>query len=99
MCSFVYFVLSRFYPMICLICRQAETIDGLTLVNFERGEMRLVVNNVPARVCPSCGEAYVDEQVAAQLLREAEKMSRAGKSDDVIEYRNNVTLPKDIGTM
>jgi len=85
--------------MICLICRQAETIDGLTLVNFERGEMRLVVNNVPARVCPSCGEAYVDEQVAAQLLREAEKMSRAGKSDDVIEYRNNVTLPKDIGTM
>jgi len=71
--------------MICLICRQAETVDGLTSVNFERGEMRLAVNNVPARVCPSCGEAYVEEEVAVQLLREAEEMSKAGK-DDVIEY-------------
>ena len=72
--------------MICLVCRQAETIDGLTSVNFNRGEMRLVVNNVPARVCPSCGEAYVDEEVALQLLRDAEEMSRAGINDDVIEY-------------
>ena len=83
---FVYFVLNRFYPMICLICRQAESIDGLTSVHFERGEMRLVVNNVPARVCPSCGEAYLDEEVAVRLLRDAEEMSRAGISDDVIEY-------------
>jgi len=72
--------------MSCLICRQAEIIDGLTSVHFERGEIRLVVNNVPARVCPSCGEAYVDEEVAVQLLGDAEEMSKAGKSDDVIEY-------------
>jgi len=72
--------------MICLICRQAETVDGLTSVTFERGEMKLVVNSVPARVCPSCGEAYLDEEVAVRLLRDAEEMSRAGISDDVIEY-------------
>jgi len=75
--------------MMCLICRQAETIDGLTSVNFERGEMRLFIKNVPARVCPSCGEAYVEEEVALQLLREAEEMSKAGK-DDVIEYNNSI---------
>ena len=75
--------------MICLICRQTETVDGLTSVNFERGEMRLVVNNVPALVCPSCGEAYVEEEVAVQLLREAEEMSKAGK-DDVIEYNDSI---------
>lgn len=72
--------------MMCLICRQTETIDGLTSVNFERGEMMLVVNNVPARVCPSCGEAYVDQEVAVKLLRDAEEMSRAGINNDVIEY-------------
>ena len=77
--------------MFCLICRQAETVDGLTSVHFERGEMRLVVNNVPARVCPSCGEAYVEEQVAVSLLREAEAMSAAGEVDAVIEY-NGVHL-------
>ena len=75
--------------MICLICRQAETVEGLTSVNFERGEMRLFIKNVPARVCPSCGEAYVEEEVAVQLLREAEEMSKAGK-DDVIEYNSSI---------
>jgi YgiT-type zinc finger domain-containing protein len=75
--------------LICLICRQAETVEGLTSVNFERGEMRLVVNKVPARVCPRCGEAYVEEEVGVQLLREAEEMSKAGK-DDVIEYNNSI---------
>lgn len=73
--------------MICLICRQAETVDGLTSVLFERGEMRLVVNNVPARVCPSCGEVYVEEQVAASLLRDAEAMSAAGEMDGVRDYQ------------
>ena len=72
--------------MICLICGQAETVDGLTAVHFERGEMRLVVNHVPARVCPSCGEAYVEEQVAVRLLRAAETMSAAGEMDGEVEY-------------
>ncbi|MBK9926995.1 MAG: type II toxin-antitoxin system MqsA family antitoxin [Anaerolineales bacterium] len=73
--------------MICLICRQAETVDGLTTVQFERGEMRLVVNNVPARVCPSCGEAYVEEDVAVQLLQQADEVSDAGILDVTQDYR------------
>jgi len=74
--------------MICLICRQAEIIEGFTSVNFERGEMRLVVNNVPARICPSCGEAYVEEAIAVQLLRDADAMSAVGEMDSVIEYNS-----------
>jgi len=72
--------------MICLICRQAKIVGGLTSVTFELGEMRLVVNNVPATVCPICGEAYVEENVAVQLLKDAEEMSAAGERDDVIEF-------------
>jgi YgiT-type zinc finger domain-containing protein len=72
--------------MICLICRQAETVNELTTVHFERGELRLIVNKVPARVCPGCGEAYVEEDVAVRLLRDAEAMSAAGEVDRVIEY-------------
>ena len=64
--------------MICLICREAEIVDRLTSVTFGRGEFRLTVIGVPARVCPSCGEAYVEEQIAAQLLRDAEETSKAG---------------------
>ena len=72
--------------MICVICRQAKIIDGLTSIQFERGEMRLIVNSVPARICPSCGEAYVDEEVAVQLLQDTEKVSKAGILNVVYEY-------------
>ena len=61
-------------------------MDGLTSIHFEREEMRLVVKHVPARVCPSCGEAYVEEDVAVRLLQDAEAMSAAGEMDSVIKY-------------
>jgi len=76
--------------MICLICRQAEIVDGLTAVHFERGEMRLVINNVPAQLCPSCGEAYVTEEVTIQLLRQAELMSEDGIREKGVEYSDAV---------
>jgi YgiT-type zinc finger domain-containing protein len=72
--------------MICLICRQAKLIDGQTSVNFERGETHLVITSVPAHVCPSCWEAYVDEDVASQLLRIAGEISEAGMFDVHCEY-------------
>jgi YgiT-type zinc finger domain-containing protein len=74
--------------MICLICRKAETVDGFTSVTFERGEMRLIANSVPARICPSCGDAYVEEAVAVRLLLDAEAMSAAGEMNGVIEFQN-----------
>jgi YgiT-type zinc finger domain-containing protein len=72
--------------MNCLICRRADLIDGLTLVQFERGEMKYVINYVPARVCPSCGEAYVEEVVAEALLRRAAQISETGVLESVTEY-------------
>ena len=72
--------------MICLICRQTEIVEGLTSVKFEGGKTHLVINNVPAWLCPSCREAYVDEKVAMQLLEVAEEMSQAGGVDVESEY-------------
>lgn len=75
--------------MICVICRQTKLLDGLTTVQFERGEIRLVVNDVPAWICPDCGEAYVDEDVAERLLQIADEMSAAGILDQVRDYELN----------
>jgi YgiT-type zinc finger domain-containing protein len=72
--------------MICVICQETEVVGQRTSVRFERGEFRLVINDVPARVCPSCGEAYVDEDVTAQLLRIADELSEAGIRDDRMDY-------------
>jgi YgiT-type zinc finger domain-containing protein len=72
--------------MKCVICYQAETVAGTTSVLLERDHLSLTVTNVPARICPNCGEAYADETVTASLLRQAEKMAKAGTKVDVREY-------------
>ena len=72
--------------MICLICRKAQIVDGFTNIEFARGEFRLTVKSVPARVCPGCGEAYAEEVVAEQLLRLAKQRSDQGFLDTECEF-------------
>jgi len=72
--------------MKCMICNEAEILPGFTSVLLERNEIALTFNNVPARICPHCGEAYADETVTAALLHAAEKSARAGIKIEVCEY-------------
>lgn len=72
--------------MKCLICKQAEIRPGTTTLTLERGDLTFVVKNVPAQICPNCGEAYIDEAVTVELLSTAEQMSRSGALVDVREY-------------
>jgi YgiT-type zinc finger domain-containing protein len=72
--------------MKCFICNQAETMPGTTSVLLERGHLSLTIKDVPARICPNCGEAYADEAVTANLLRIAVRMAKAGTKVDVCEY-------------
>ena len=55
-------------------------------MTLERGATTLVIKRVPARVCANCGEEYVDEAIAAQLLHAAEAAARARVQVDVREY-------------
>ena len=72
--------------MTCIICKQAQTRPGTTTLTLERSGATLVVKNVPAQVCPNCGEAYVDEETTAQVLKTAEQMARAGTQVDIRQY-------------
>jgi YgiT-type zinc finger domain-containing protein len=74
--------------MICFLCNQAETIPGMTSILLERGHMTLTITNVPARICPNCGEAYAEESVAANLLRQAGKLARVGTKVEACEYED-----------
>jgi len=73
--------------MKCLMCKNESTIPGTTTVTFERDGMTLVIKNVPAQVCPNCGEAYVDEDVSAKLLESAEMAASEGVQVEVREYQ------------
>ncbi len=72
--------------MKCVICKKASTKPGTTTVTFERGCLTMVVKCVPAQVCPNCGEAYINEEIASALLKDAEKKATAGAQVEIREY-------------
>ena len=73
--------------MKCLMCKNESTVAGTTTITFERNGMTLVIKNVPAQVCPNCGEAYVDEDTSARLLESAEIAASEGVQVEVREYQ------------
>ena len=72
--------------MKCVVCKKGETSPGKATVTLERGASTLVFKSVPADVCSNCGEEYVSEQTAEELLRVAEEAAHAGVQVDVREY-------------
>ena len=55
--------------MRCVVCKHGQTEPGTTTITLDRGGLILVMRDVPAQVCPDCGEAYVDEETASQRGR------------------------------
>jgi YgiT-type zinc finger domain-containing protein len=72
--------------MNCLICRQSNLVDSRTSIPFERDEFHLLIHDVPAWVCPNCGEAVVEEDVVIQLIGKAEVLFEQGMREGVCEY-------------
>ncbi len=72
--------------MKCVICRYGETAPGKVTVTLEQDGATVVIKEVPARVCQTCGEEYVDEEIAARLLKIAEEATQAGVQIDVRRY-------------
>jgi YgiT-type zinc finger domain-containing protein len=72
--------------MKCGICKQGETQDGKATITLEREGSILVIKSVPARICGTCGEQYVDEETTSQLLDIAEQAAQAGVQVEIREY-------------
>jgi YgiT-type zinc finger domain-containing protein len=72
--------------MKCVICKQGETRPGAATVTLEREGTVLVVRSVPAQVCQNCGEEYIDEDITAKLLQQAEEAVRAGVQVNIRTY-------------
>jgi YgiT-type zinc finger domain-containing protein len=72
--------------MKCVICKQDETQPGAATVTLEREGTMLIVRSVPAQVCQNCGEEYINENITATLLQQAEEAVRAGVQVTVGTY-------------
>jgi YgiT-type zinc finger domain-containing protein len=55
--------------MRCLHCPTGETGPGTKTATLERGPTIVIVRNVPAMVCDTCGEATYSPDITHKLLR------------------------------
>ena len=72
--------------MKCIMCKQGETQPGTTTMTLERGATTVVFKHVPAEVCDTCGEAYLDAATTRHLLHVVEEAARVGVQVDVRSY-------------
>lgn len=74
--------------MPCLICRQAELANGVISAVLERDETKITINNIPAQVCPKCGDAVLVEEIVIQLLGAAQKMLETGMIESTQDFQS-----------
>jgi YgiT-type zinc finger domain-containing protein len=72
--------------MKCVICKKGETKAGTATVTLDKNGATLVFKGVPARICNNCGEEYVDENIAASLLKSAADAAQSGIQVEVRQY-------------
>ena len=73
--------------MKCVICQYGETEPGTTTVTLTRGETTIVIREVPAQICTTCGEEYVDAATGKRLSQIAETALSEGVQVDVRRYK------------
>ena len=73
--------------MKCLACKNGTLKPGHTTVTVERDGTIIVIHNVPANVCETCGEDYLDAAVASSLESVLQEAARAGVRFEVREYK------------
>lgn len=72
--------------MKCVICKHGEMRPGFATVTLDRKDAVVVVREVPALICDNCGEQFVDEKVAANVLRQANDAVKVGDEVQVRAY-------------
>lgn len=72
--------------MRCTICRHGETAPGTATVTLTRGGTTLVVRDVPAEVCVTCGEDYLSEAASRRVLAVAKAAVRRDVEVEVLRF-------------
>ena len=61
--------------MKCIVCKNGSTEPGTVTVTVDKRTTVVVIRDVPAAVCTTCGEEYID----ADTMREIEKLVKSAQ--------------------
>ncbi len=72
--------------MKCVICKTGELHDGHTNVVHARGTRVVVIEKVPAQICDTCGEYYLDLDAAQTIYDQAQKVLATDHPYEVLKF-------------
>jgi YgiT-type zinc finger domain-containing protein len=72
--------------MNCAACGRGPTRPTVTTITLESGPGRLTFRGVPAAVCPLCGEEFLEDRVALELMKRTQAATASGPSQQTIDY-------------
>jgi YgiT-type zinc finger domain-containing protein len=72
--------------MDCVICRRGEREPGLVTQSFHKGNTVILVKDIPAEVCDTCGEPYFSSDVVRIIEKLMEDAVRKGVEVEVVRY-------------
>ncbi len=70
-----------------VICKNGDTVKGKTTVTLEKKGTVVVIKNVAADICDTCGEYYLDEKTTAYVLKKASEAYKKGTEIEVINMK------------
>ena len=81
----------------CPMCHagalRKASAGGTTTLTMERGEATIVFKDVPADVCDTCGEAFIDEDISEDVYEQAEAAIEAGAQFDIRRWKHQEQTP------
>lgn len=63
-----------------------ETSAGQVTVTLQRGELTVLIKNVPAQICENCGEYYLSDEITDQVLKQAEASAAKNAEVEILRF-------------
>jgi len=77
--------------MKCVICKHGELKPGVTSLLFEKNKSTIVIKGVPVDMCDNCGEIYVPDKTAEQIMSLLESVESQGIIIDVRNFSSEIS--------
>jgi YgiT-type zinc finger domain-containing protein len=63
-----------------------ETSAGQVTVTLQRGDLTVLIKNVPAQICENCGEYYLSAEITDQVLKQAEASAAKNAEVEILRF-------------
>ena len=73
--------------MKCIVCKNGSTEPGTVTVTVDKRTTVVVIRDVPAAVCSTCGEEYLDADTMREIEKLVKSAQKAGMNVAVQQFR------------